>query len=156
MMEYSQICFRCQRCFMLRSYSTVFKWFKRTRLIIKAPSGAPFCSLTRRSCHRMLSPPSGHVRTSDVAKPINKGLFGVFVFFFFRTSFCPMTDDDQHIQETQLKVFVRCMEDTPKQRRRKHNRLGAWPAHFNASKAKPSCGFSSVWMDEFCKRCGTR
>ncbi|XP_075880797.1 hepatic triacylglycerol lipase [Nelusetta ayraudi] len=42
-----------------------------------------------------------------------------------RTSFCPMTDDDQHIQETQLKVFVRCKEDTPKLRRRKHSRLDA-------------------------------
>lgn len=38
-----------------------------------------------------------------------------------RTSFCAMTNDEQHVEVLQEKVFVRCKEDTPKQRRRKHN-----------------------------------
>uniref|UniRef100_A0AAQ5ZRU4 Hepatic triacylglycerol lipase n=1 Tax=Amphiprion ocellaris TaxID=80972 RepID=A0AAQ5ZRU4_AMPOC len=38
-----------------------------------------------------------------------------------RTSFCAMTDDGQQIEVSQDKVFVRCKEDIPKQRRRKHN-----------------------------------
>lgn len=38
-----------------------------------------------------------------------------------RTSFCAMTDDEQHIEMAQDKVFVRCKNDTPKQRRRKLN-----------------------------------
>ncbi|KAM8762221.1 hepatic triacylglycerol lipase [Acanthopagrus schlegelii] len=40
-----------------------------------------------------------------------------------RTSFCAMTDEDQQVEVSQDKVFVRCKEDTQKQRRRKHNRL---------------------------------
>ncbi|XP_023262153.1 hepatic triacylglycerol lipase isoform X1 [Seriola lalandi dorsalis] len=38
-----------------------------------------------------------------------------------RTSFCAMTDDGQHVEVSQDKVFVRCEEDTPRQRRRKPN-----------------------------------
>ncbi|XP_039993858.1 hepatic triacylglycerol lipase isoform X2 [Xiphias gladius] len=38
-----------------------------------------------------------------------------------RTSFCAMTDDGQHVELLQDKVFVRCKEDTQRQRRRKHN-----------------------------------
>ncbi|XP_071344484.1 hepatic triacylglycerol lipase isoform X1 [Trachinotus anak] len=38
-----------------------------------------------------------------------------------RTSFCAMTDDGQHVEVSQDKVFVRCEEDTPRLRRRKHN-----------------------------------
>ncbi|KAM7406146.1 hypothetical protein PAMP_000544 [Pampus punctatissimus] len=37
-----------------------------------------------------------------------------------RTSFCAMTIDGQQVEVSQDKVFVRCKEDTPKQRRRKH------------------------------------
>ncbi|XP_062278449.1 hepatic triacylglycerol lipase [Scomber scombrus] len=37
-----------------------------------------------------------------------------------RTSFCAMTNDGQHVEVSQDKVFVRCKEDTPKQRRKKH------------------------------------
>ncbi|XP_067445858.1 hepatic triacylglycerol lipase [Thunnus thynnus] len=37
-----------------------------------------------------------------------------------RTSFCAMTNDGQHVEVSQDKVFVRCEEDAPKQRRRKH------------------------------------
>ncbi|KAM9366992.1 hepatic triacylglycerol lipase [Symphorus nematophorus] len=40
-----------------------------------------------------------------------------------RTSFCATTDDDQHVEVSVDKVFVRCKEETPKQQRRKHNRL---------------------------------
>ncbi|XP_059208232.1 hepatic triacylglycerol lipase [Centropristis striata] len=36
-----------------------------------------------------------------------------------RTSFCSMTDDDQHVEMSQDKVFVRCKEEKQKQRRRK-------------------------------------
>ncbi|XP_069029908.1 hepatic triacylglycerol lipase [Embiotoca jacksoni] len=36
-----------------------------------------------------------------------------------RTSFCAMADDG-HVEVSQDKAFVRCKEDTPKQRRRKH------------------------------------
>ncbi|XP_022600534.1 hepatic triacylglycerol lipase isoform X2 [Seriola dumerili] len=38
-----------------------------------------------------------------------------------RTSFCAMTDDGQHVEVSQDKVFVRCEEDTPRQRRTKPN-----------------------------------
>ncbi|KAG7230479.1 hypothetical protein INR49_024588 [Caranx melampygus] len=38
-----------------------------------------------------------------------------------RTSFCAMTDDGQHVEVSQDKVFVRCEEDSPKQRRRRPN-----------------------------------
>ncbi|AWP01606.1 Hepatic lipase [Scophthalmus maximus] len=37
-----------------------------------------------------------------------------------RTSFCAMTDDEQ-VEVSQDKVFVRCKDDTPRQRRRKLN-----------------------------------
>jgi len=37
-----------------------------------------------------------------------------------RTSFCAMTNDGQHVEVSQDKVFVRCEEDAPKKRRRKH------------------------------------
>nr|ANU06304.1 hepatic lipase [Pampus argenteus] len=37
------------------------------------------------------------------------------------TSFCAMTIDGQQVEVSQDKVFVRCTEDTPKQRRRKHS-----------------------------------
>ncbi|KAM3877012.1 hepatic triacylglycerol lipase [Diretmus argenteus] len=37
-----------------------------------------------------------------------------------RTTFCAMTNDGQHLQASQNKVFVRCKEDRQKQRRRKH------------------------------------
>lgn len=83
------------------------------------------CSFPRHSCHGILSPSSGHVHPSG--KPSLEHVVNgiVLLFIFFRTSFCPMTDDDQHIQESQLKVFVRCKENAPKQRRRKHSRLHA-------------------------------
>uniref|UniRef100_A0A3B4ZQL0 triacylglycerol lipase n=1 Tax=Stegastes partitus TaxID=144197 RepID=A0A3B4ZQL0_9TELE len=38
-----------------------------------------------------------------------------------RTSFCAMSNDGQHLEVSEDKVFVRCKEDLPKQRRRKHN-----------------------------------
>ncbi|XP_047436037.1 hepatic triacylglycerol lipase isoform X2 [Mugil cephalus] len=38
-----------------------------------------------------------------------------------RTSFCAMANDGQHVEVSQDKVFVRCKENVPKQRRRKHN-----------------------------------
>ncbi|KAE8297065.1 Hepatic triacylglycerol lipase [Larimichthys crocea] len=39
-----------------------------------------------------------------------------------RTSFCAMTNEDQQVDVSQNKVFVRCQDNTPKQRRGKHNR----------------------------------
>ncbi|XP_072236640.1 hepatic triacylglycerol lipase isoform X1 [Leuresthes tenuis] len=38
-----------------------------------------------------------------------------------RTSFCAMKNDGQHLEVSQDKVFVRCKDDVPKQRRRKHS-----------------------------------
>ncbi|XP_071386587.1 hepatic triacylglycerol lipase [Centroberyx affinis] len=38
-----------------------------------------------------------------------------------RTTFCAMTNDGQHVEVSEDKVFVRCKEDSPKQRRRKHS-----------------------------------
>ncbi|XP_068600191.1 hepatic triacylglycerol lipase [Brachionichthys hirsutus] len=38
-----------------------------------------------------------------------------------RTSFCAMTIDDSQLEVSEDKVLVRCKEDAPKQRRRKHN-----------------------------------
>ncbi|XP_061599556.1 hepatic triacylglycerol lipase [Cololabis saira] len=38
-----------------------------------------------------------------------------------RTSFCAMNNDGQDVEVSQDKVFVRCEEDMPKQRKRKHN-----------------------------------
>ncbi|XP_028256799.1 hepatic triacylglycerol lipase [Parambassis ranga] len=38
-----------------------------------------------------------------------------------RTSFCSMTNDGQHLEVSQDKVFVRCKDGIPKQRRRKNN-----------------------------------
>uniref|UniRef100_A0A096LPW6 Hepatic triacylglycerol lipase n=1 Tax=Poecilia formosa TaxID=48698 RepID=A0A096LPW6_POEFO len=40
-----------------------------------------------------------------------------------RTSFCSMNNDGQQIEVSQDKVFVRCREDEPTRRRRKHSRL---------------------------------
>lgn len=40
-----------------------------------------------------------------------------------RTSFCAMNNDGQQIEVGQDKQFVRCKEDVPKLRRRKHSRL---------------------------------
>lgn len=45
-----------------------------------------------------------------------------------RTSFCPMTNDGQHIEASEDKVFVRCKEDIPKQRRRKMTNGLVWVA----------------------------
>nr|XP_046242481.1 hepatic triacylglycerol lipase isoform X2 [Scatophagus argus] len=39
-----------------------------------------------------------------------------------RTFFCAMTNDGQEVEVSQDKVFVRCKQDTPEQRRRKHGR----------------------------------
>lgn len=128
---------------MLCSYSTVLKRFKHTPLIIKAPSGAQFAVfpvVPVTEFYRHLVDTYIHLTSQTPIKLLTKASSVVF----FRTSFCPMTDDDQHIQETQLKVFVRCKEDTPKQRRRKHSRLNVWPANFNGSKAE-------LWIHEFSK-----
>ncbi|KAM9860548.1 hepatic triacylglycerol lipase [Aulostomus maculatus] len=38
-----------------------------------------------------------------------------------RTTFCAMSDDGQHMEASQVKVFVRCLEETPKRQRRKHS-----------------------------------
>ncbi|XP_041840314.1 hepatic triacylglycerol lipase isoform X2 [Melanotaenia boesemani] len=38
-----------------------------------------------------------------------------------RTSFCAMKNDGQQLEVSQAKVFVRCKEDVPKQRKRKRN-----------------------------------
>ncbi|KAM9764705.1 hepatic triacylglycerol lipase [Menidia menidia] len=38
-----------------------------------------------------------------------------------RTLFCSMKNDGQNIEVSQDKVFVRCKDDTPKQRKRKHS-----------------------------------
>ncbi|XP_059927247.1 hepatic triacylglycerol lipase [Gadus macrocephalus] len=38
-----------------------------------------------------------------------------------RTSFCPATEDGQHFQASEEKLFVRCQENHQKQRRKKHN-----------------------------------
>ncbi|XP_060923663.1 hepatic triacylglycerol lipase-like isoform X2 [Limanda limanda] len=38
-----------------------------------------------------------------------------------RTSFCAMTDNEQHVELSQDKVFVRCADEKPRQRRRKLN-----------------------------------
>ncbi|XP_026234699.1 lipase, hepatic a isoform X1 [Anabas testudineus] len=38
-----------------------------------------------------------------------------------RTSFCAMENDVQHVEVSEEKVFVRCTDSAPKQRRRKHN-----------------------------------
>ncbi|XP_040923381.1 hepatic triacylglycerol lipase isoform X1 [Toxotes jaculatrix] len=43
-----------------------------------------------------------------------------------RTSFCAMTNDGQRVEVSQDKVFVRCKEDTTRQRRRKHNQQPVW------------------------------
>ncbi|XP_033843931.1 hepatic triacylglycerol lipase [Periophthalmus magnuspinnatus] len=37
-----------------------------------------------------------------------------------RTTFCALTDDGQHVEVSQDKVFVRCKEETVKERRKKH------------------------------------
>ncbi|XP_029900451.1 hepatic triacylglycerol lipase isoform X3 [Myripristis murdjan] len=37
-----------------------------------------------------------------------------------RTTFCAKTNDGQHVQVSQEVVFVRCRDDSPRQRRRKH------------------------------------
>ncbi|KAM9408295.1 hepatic triacylglycerol lipase [Pholidichthys leucotaenia] len=38
-----------------------------------------------------------------------------------RTSFCAVTDEEQRVEASQARVFVRCNDDTPKRRRRKHS-----------------------------------
>lgn len=119
-------CQWCLCCF------TVFKRFKYSLLIVKASSGAQFAVIldvpVTEFCRHLVD-----MYIHRWAKPysvLNKGLS-----CFFRTSFCPMTNEDQHVLESQLKVFVRCQEDTPKQRRRKHSRLNAQWQNFNK---KPS------------------
>lgn len=69
---------------------------------------------------RRLSPPSGLLLPQDF---ISAHSMSVTLFFCPRTTFCAMTHDEQQVEISQDKVFVRCKEDsTAQQHRRKRNR----------------------------------